>query len=275
MKKKLLMTVMGMVLSLSIVACGASTNDTNISDSDIKELQERIEELEEENAELKAAQGKIEEVNTSEPETWADDYVIAFCDSRFTENVQKITGKSSDITYGDVKGIRDIGFNEHTPYSFNSLDSFKYFTSLEVLCINTSGEDLRGLENLTSLTELKIRNADNLKDISALANLTNLTHLEISDSDLTDISAIENLTNLTYLKLDCSEKLIDVTAITNLENLTHLKINCSKEMLRSEVNINAFDNLTNISRLTINGIEFSINDIIENFEYAKEFYNKN
>lgn len=109
--KKRLFVVLTLLLAVNMVACGSSnTADVDNSNISIEELQERIEELEEENAELKDALGKIEEVNTSEPETWADDYVIAFCDSRFTENVQKITGKSSDITYGDVKGIRDIGF---------------------------------------------------------------------------------------------------------------------------------------------------------------------
>lgn len=166
MKRKILLMIMMTVLVLGVVACGAAAE------------------------------------KEKEVETWEDDYVIAFCDTQFTENVKKITGKSMDITYGDVKDIRDIGFYEWSPYTFNTLDSFKYFTSLEELCINVEGKDLRGLENLTNLTEIDIRRASNLTDISALANLKNLKVLEIEAKNLTDISVIYSLPSLEEVRIN-------------------------------------------------------------------------
>lgn len=243
---------MGMVLSLSLVACGASTNNTNVSDSDIKELQERIEELEEENAELKATLGKIEETNTSEPETWADDYVIAFSDEDLFNRVKEITGKTSNITYGDVKNIKEFeGTWEYN--GFTTLDSLKYFTSLEKLNVSTTVTNLDELQNLTNLTYLSIDCGDNLTDISALENLTNITKLYIYGGDsLSDISAIANLTNLTELLIHGGDNLIDIRAVANLTNLTELEIHGGDAIFDSDENARALDKLKKLEYIEIN-----------------------
>lgn len=198
MKKKLVLALLCLTLSATTVACGSS-NTANVDTSNLsaEEMQELIADLQEKNEKLEKEFAKLKgDDKQSKQETWADDYVIAFCDNKFTENMKKLTGKSSDITYGDVKDIRQIG-NGFNIFYFDYLDSFKYFTSLECLYIGVNKEDMRGIEKLTNLTELNIMYDSEITDISAVADIPNLTILKINEApDLTDISALSNSTSL-------------------------------------------------------------------------------
>ena len=111
--------------------------------------------------------------------------------------------------------------------------------------------DLTGIENLTNLAELNLRE-NVISDLTPLANLTNLTRLVLAVNEITDLTPLENLTELTELNLAFNE----ITDLTGLENLTNL------------VNLNLFTNqvsdLTPLANLTgLTTLVLSFNEITD------------
>lgn len=100
-------------------------------------------------------------------ESWTDDTVIGFTDSRLQRKVRELTGITSrDITYGDVKNIVEFGGDDYT-----DITPLKYFTSLEAPGIQGDFRDVSALENLTGLRSLYIE-GENLEDISSIGKMT-------------------------------------------------------------------------------------------------------
>jgi len=207
MKKKLIISMLCVVLSLTTVACGSATTTTSTSGSTIEELEARIEELEEENEELK---NQLAELNVEEDkqeagngDTWADDYIIPFSNVNLKKMTIEITGITErDITYGDVKGITKFG--DDSRYSeISSLDSLKYFTSLREIYLRgqCSFYTLQGLENLDNLVVVRIESS-NLEDISALANKQNLEDINIVGTHKMDASVLDTCSNLEGVEIN-------------------------------------------------------------------------
>lgn len=247
-KKLLLMSIVG-ALMFGLAGCGSSNNAD--SDKDIKELKERIEELEAENEELREklegnSEGGNKEDNKSglpivkEQETWDDDYIIPFTDDYIFEAVKDITKITErDITYGDIKYINEINISE-----CRNSSCLRFFTGLEKLKIGDRG--LTSLEkldvsNLHNLTELTIIGADELTTIDGLENLDRLVYVRLKDCDNFDISILSKATELKELKVATYNwKQYDLSFLLELNKLEELFI-CYNEQGYS------FDSVTGAS----------------------------
>lgn len=229
MKKYISVVVIGMLMC-SLAGCGVSTDSD--SGADIKELEQRIEELEAENEELKdkLAESKEEGNNPllpiiTEQEAWEDDYSIGFIDDNLRADIKKFTNiKDRDITYGDVKNI--TSYSDSSKYG--DVSTFKYFTALEELDIHVTDDlkDISAFENLWNLETLKLHSCGGIKDLSALCNAQNLTTLYIDGADsLTDISTLSELTELKDVEIIAENwQSFDLSVLLKLENLERLYI---------------------------------------------------
>lgn len=82
--------------------------------------------------------------------------------------------------------------------------------------------DLSGIQNLTGLTDLALRNRG-LSDISPLATLTGLINLNLHTNWISDISPLSGLTNLVRLRI-AENPLTDVSALSGLTELRVLRM---------------------------------------------------
>lgn len=168
------------------------------------------------------------------------------------------------------------------------LSCLSKLTKLSEINLQTSGlESLKGIENLTELTSLRIYlngsyDSAVLRDISALKNLTHLKELQLYASpDIQDFSALSGLTSLTklnfYGNFVCSDlsflsgltelrelyfsgdtqnlKMKDLTALQNLTKLQilHLSVGALESL-------KGLENLTNLTDLYLTGSDASYTD---------------
>lgn len=111
--------------------------------------------------------------------------------------------------------------------------------------INLSGnKELTGLNNLTDVKELTIKNCDftsipdignneiienfdisnnKLEDISGISNYTTLKSLNMSNNNISNISALQELTNIEFLDLS-NNKVVDISALANKNKLLRLDL---------------------------------------------------
>ena len=264
MKNKIFLALLCLAISCSTVACSSSSDKeldlSKLSEEEREKLLEELQEKDEEEDDDEKEDDKKEEV---EQETWDDDYIIGFANKSLLAEMQDIVGVTSrDITYGDVKKIKEFDFLwDAREYN---IENFKYFTGLERLEIHLSGnnKDLDFLRNNKDLKELIVINDDvgehdecNCEgschtdegtdlDIEGLWNLTNLENLQIEVGfRIKDVSGISNLTNLENLDIRVMDN-INVSEIFQLESLKELSI-------FGNVDISGISNLTNLESLDI------------------------
>ena len=82
--------------------------------------------------------------------------------------------------------------------------------------------DLSGIQNLTGLTDLALRNRG-LSDISPLAGLTGLINLNLHTNWISDISPLRDLTKLVRLRI-AENPLTDISALSELTELRVLRM---------------------------------------------------
>jgi large repetitive protein len=82
--------------------------------------------------------------------------------------------------------------------------------------------DLLGIQNLTGLTDLALRNRG-LSDIRPLAGLTGLINLNLHTNWISDISPLRDLTNLVRLRI-AENPLTDISALSRLTELRVLRM---------------------------------------------------
>ena len=156
MRKIFVTPIVCIMLIANLTAC-SPTPTANLSNADVNELLDRIDELEDENADLKKQISKInvQDQALSEQETWTDDTLVPFTDPEMVDLVRNTIGNtSSDITYGQVKNITELSFDW-----VGNIEPLKYFTGLTKLKIkrNDTATNLQPLGYLTNLKKLEIR----------------------------------------------------------------------------------------------------------------------
>ena len=93
--------------------------------------------------------------------------------------------------------------------------------------------DLSGIQNLTGLTDLALRNRG-LSDISPLAELTGLINLNLHTNWISDISPLSGLTNLVRLRI-AENPLTDVSALSELTELRVLRMHRHGDFIGGQV----------------------------------------
>ncbi len=93
--------------------------------------------------------------------------------------------------------------------------------------------DLSGIQNLTGLTDLALRNRG-LSDISPLAELTGLINLNLHTNWITDISPLRGLTRLVRLRI-AENPLTDISALSELTELRVLRMHRHGDFIGGQV----------------------------------------
>ncbi len=93
--------------------------------------------------------------------------------------------------------------------------------------------DLSGIQNLTGLTDLALRNRG-LSDISPLAGLTSLINLNLHTNWISDISPLAGLTNLVRLRI-AENPLTDISALSELTELRVLRMHRHGDFIGGQV----------------------------------------
>lgn len=172
--------------------------------------------------------------------------------SLFTVNT--IHAKSEIIPNND-KGIPDKCLYKEILYELDKKSNGKitkdeaaslYGVSIE-FSVNGKVKTLKGIENLTNLRYLEIRDDTELTNLNGIEKLINLRSLKIGGNRLTNLKSVENLTNLESLSIG-KGKLKNVNEIKNLSKLKELSVNGNKLEDWTIVS-----DLTNLENLYING----------------------
>lgn len=162
--------------------------------------------------------------------------IVAFKDKNLEQEIRdEIEKPSGDIYQSDVDYITEL-----------------YMWNRQI-------KDLSGIENLTNLKQLNLRESE-INDISALKNLVNLQSIDLGHNEISDISALKNLTNLKKLNLG-NNKVRDISALSKLTNLQELNLGYvpyhdfetpDPEANYNEISdISALKNLTNLQTLNL------------------------
>ncbi|MCG8416114.1 MAG: hypothetical protein MI746_18000 [Pseudomonadales bacterium] len=93
--------------------------------------------------------------------------------------------------------------------------------------------DLSGIQNLTGLTDLALRNRG-LTDISPLAELTGLINLNLHTNWITDITPLKGLTNLVRLRI-AENPVSDISALSELTELRVLRMHRHGDFIGGQV----------------------------------------
>ena len=151
-----------------------------------------------------------------------------------------------NLTCGLVSMLTD--WNNYTGGRFaeiTSLAGIQNLTSLtELKFHHGSFSDMSPLSGLTSLSRLHF-NYNSISDISALSGLTGLTDLQLEGNSITDISVLSGLTNLTVFILD-DNSISDIGALSGLKSLTVLFLDNN-----SIIDISALSELTSLTDLQL------------------------
>ena len=97
-----------------------------------------------------------------------------------------------------------------------NFESLKDFKKLEMIIGNGGGnsEILKGVENLTNLTNLQLKNCS-ISDLSGISKLTKLETLELSNNKISDISELSTLKNLKKITLS-QNTISDISPLANI-----------------------------------------------------------
>ncbi len=93
--------------------------------------------------------------------------------------------------------------------------------------------DLSGIQNLTGLTDLALRNRG-LTDIAPIAELTGLINLNLHTNWISDITPLRNLTNLVRLRV-AENPLTDISALSGLTELRVLRMHRHGDFIGDQV----------------------------------------
>lgn len=93
--------------------------------------------------------------------------------------------------------------------------------------------DLSGIQNLTGLTDLALRNRG-LTDISPLAGLTGLINLNLHTNWISDITPLQYLTNLVRLRI-AENPVSDISALSGLTELRVLRMHRHGDFIGGQV----------------------------------------
>lgn len=145
---------------------------------------------------------------------------------------------SSIVTFADTVLEREV----HEALSLGPQDSLSCYQAAQLTTLNASGagarrsvsgspewqdpehlfHDLSGIQNLTGLTDLALRNRG-LSDISPLAGLTELVNLNLHTNWISDIRPLRELTKLVRLRV-AENPLTDISPLSELTELRVLRM---------------------------------------------------
>lgn len=169
---------------------------------------------------------------------------IALCSGAWAQQVLKPGDSCRDFAATDIVTFADAVLEQEVreALSLGPQDSMSCAKAAELKTLDASGagarrsvsgspewndpdhlfHDLSGMQNLTGLTDLALRNRG-LSDISPIAGLTDLVNLNLHTNWISDISPLRSLTNLVRLRI-AENPLTDISALSELTELRVLRM---------------------------------------------------
>jgi hypothetical protein len=200
--KKTPFVLLALLLTLSLVACGAPALTETPSP----------------------------EVSESTPAETPESAVVVFADPVLETMIRGAMGKSQGgITAAEAESVTRLNLSiewqryisEETP--IKDISGLESFINLESLDLSFHAiTDITPLSGLKKLTSLSL-SGNPINDIEPLAELTSLKVLTLSGCAAQDYSALSELVNLNLLMLDNSA-LTDVSPLASLTNLKYLHL---------------------------------------------------
>ena len=135
----------------------------------------------------------------------------------------------ADLTCGLISGLTGLDVEYRGGARIENLRGIENLTSLTDL--NLSNNSITDISPLSGLMGLRILTLDYnlIRDISALSGLTSLTTLQLFGTSITDISPLSGLMGLTDLFLH-NNSITDISALSGLTSLTYLELSNNPDL---------------------------------------------
>lgn len=146
-------------------------------------------------------------------------------------NLKNLSGLSCESSLSEIAGVMDVSQlewlrAENGPFGEDFKDAGKYVNLQHLELEAGQTESLEGIAGMTSLRELILTEADNLRDYEELYGMTQLEILSIESQGLRDIGFVREMNALTQLELyetsvknlDALEDCADTLKILRLED---------------------------------------------------------
>ncbi len=180
---------------------------------------------------------------------------LAYCSTAWGQQVLQPTDHCRDFAAADIVSFADAVLEQEVrdALSLGPQDNLSCSLAAQLSNLDASGtgarrsvsgspewqdpehvfHDLSGIQNLTGLTDLALRNRG-LTDISPLAELTGLINLNLHTNWISDISPLKGLTNLVRLRV-AENPLTDISALSSLTELRVLRMHRHGDFIGGQV----------------------------------------
>lgn len=153
------------------------------------------------------------------------DLIEVFKSEIFVEQIKKAISKNRDITYNDLKYVKDISISRNMDDDIR-ISGIRYLENIENLLLESGMlNDFDELEYLSSLREFEVHGM-NITSLDALVNSQNLKSLKINGNKIEDTSGLAKIQSIEELNIDFSE--LEITILSKLENLKKLTVYVKK-----------------------------------------------
>lgn len=165
-----------------------------------------------------------------------------------------------DISFlKDLTQMRELYINSNYQSQLKDLTALQNLTKLQTLNLTACGlESLKGLENLTALTEIRISGDAGIgctyTDVEPLRNLTKLKslYLPARGYDTTTYCDLSGLSGLTSLQeLNFTGRVKSLAPLANLTNLKTLDFNDQSQEGETPLDLTPLGSLKNVTDLNI------------------------
>lgn len=169
---------------------------------------------------------------------------VVLCSGAWAQQVLKPTDNCRDHSASDIVTFADATLEQKVREALSLVphDALRCGEAAQLTMLDASGvgarrsvsgspewqdpehlfHDLSGIQNLTSLTDLALRNRG-LSDISPLAGLTELINLNLHTNWITDLGPLRDMTKLVRLRV-AENPLSDISPLSELTELRVLRM---------------------------------------------------
>lgn len=180
---------------------------------------------------------------------------MLLCSGVWAQQILQVTDNCRDFAAADIVSFADSVLEQRVreALSMRPQDSLTCAAVAQLKSLDASGagarrsvsgspewqdpehifHDLAGIQNLSGLTDLALRNRG-LTDIGPLAELTGLINLNLHTNWITDITPLKGLTNLVRLRI-AENPVSDISALSELTELRVLRMHRHGDFIGGQV----------------------------------------